>query len=102
MSSTEKQKTAPPAPVGPPLSTREITALLIKHHHVHDGRYDLMIEFQIGTGNVGPSPQKLTPGIMIGIAQFALIPTQTTEDGPTTVDAAIANPPKKKRSTKNK
>lgn len=99
MSNTDK-KTPPalPVPVDSPLSMRDLAAVLVKHYDIHDGRYDLLLEFQIGMGLVGPDPTALTPGAMIGISKVGLI--KSMADGPTTVDAAIVNPKKKTRIKK--
>lgn len=82
----------PPEPVEQPLSMRELATLLVKHYGLHDGFFDLMIEFHIGVGTVGPRPDALAPGAMVGISRVGL--TKTEKLGPTTVDAAVVNPPK--------
>ena len=77
-------------PVESPLSMRDLTAVLIKHYGIHGGRYDLLIEFQIGMGAVGPDPASLIPGAMIGVSKVGLMLAKG--DGPTSVDAVIVNP----------
>lgn len=84
-----------PTPVDALLSMRDLASVLVKHYGIHEGRFDLLVEFQIGMGAVGPDPTALTPGAMIGVSRIGLMPSKT--DGPTTVDAAIANPVKKSR-----
>jgi hypothetical protein len=74
---------------------RELAEILVRHYGLRDGRYELLVEFQIGMGSVGPDAQSALPGAMIGISRVGLIPSQ--KDGPTTVDAALVNPPKKPR-----
>ena len=54
-----------------------------------------MVEYQIGTGAVGPDKDNLVPGAMIGVSRIGLMPT--TKLGPNTVDAALINPTKKLR-----
>ena len=71
------------------LSLRELAAVLVKHYGLHEGQYDLVIEFQIGTGVVGPT-QAPTLGAIVGVSRVGLIPA--TADGPTTVNAAMVNP----------
>lgn len=93
---TDNTNTAPtPTPVETPLSLRDLAAVLVKYYGLHEGRYDLLVEFQIGIGAVGPSPAALTPGAMIGVSRIGLIPSSV--DGPATVDAATVNPAKKVR-----
>lgn len=82
-------------PVKAPLSLRDLAAVLVQHYDLHEGRYDLMVELQIGVGPVGPDPANLTPGAMVGISKVGLLPSAA--DGTTTVDAAIINPAKKPR-----
>lgn len=78
-----------------PLSVGELAAVLVKHYGLHEGQYDLQIEFQIGTGAVGPDPRSLLPGALIGLSRVGLVLSQAT--GPTTVDAARVNPRRKMR-----
>jgi hypothetical protein len=87
--------TRPLAPIETPLSIRDLAALLVNHYGIHEGRYDLLIEFQIGVGAVGPDPTALKPGAMIAVSRVGLTPSRA--EGPTTVDAAIVNPAKKTR-----
>lgn len=84
----------PPTLVVPPLSMRDLATVLVKHYEIHEGSYDLLIEFQIGTGHVGPDPANLAPGAMIGISKIGLA-RSAGKEGPTTVNAAIVNPAKK-------
>lgn len=94
--STEISSANPvPLSVDAPLSMRDLASVLVKHYGIHEGRFDLLVEFQIGMGAVGPDPSALTPGAMIGVSRIGLAPSRS--DGPTTVDAAVANPLKKSR-----
>lgn len=81
-----------------PLSIRELASVLVKHYGLHEGCFDLLVEFQIGTGAVGPDPAAPIPGAMIGVSRIGLMPSRT--DGFTTVDAALVNQVKKSRNTK--
>jgi hypothetical protein len=93
MSNTDKAQTgspAVPAPIESPVTMRDLAAILVKHYDLHEGRYDLLVEYQIGMGAFGPDPASTTPGAMIGISKVGLMPAQG--DGPTSVDAAIVNP----------
>ena len=81
---------AAPIQVGKPLSMKEVAALLIKHYGVHEGQFDLVIEYQFGAGAVGPNPASPVPGVMIGITKLGL--AKSLKPGPLTVDAAEVNP----------
>lgn len=86
----------------PTLSMRDLTAVLVKHYGLTEGQFELFLEFQIGTGPMGPDPANLMPGAMIGISKIGLRPAlaQTMM----TVDAAVANtaPAKAKPAKKPK
>lgn len=69
---------------------REMTELLIKHHDLHEGLYDLSIEFQIAIGAVSPDSVSLLPGSMVGVKNIGIV--NVTVDGPNTVNAAVVNP----------
>jgi hypothetical protein len=84
---------ANPASTLSPLSLRELTELLIKHHQLQDGLYELLVEFQIGMGTFGPTQADAMPGATVGLSKIGLI--QVSAMGNTTVDAAKINPPKK-------
>jgi hypothetical protein len=80
---------------------RDLASVLVKHYGLTEGTYDLMIEYQIGTGAVGPDKDNLLPGAMIGISRVGLMPA-TKPGGPNTVDASLVNSgkkPRKKTST---
>lgn len=91
----------PPTTVGTPVSLREITELLIKHYGLHEGHFDLLMEFQIGVGIISQQiEQQPSPTAMVGISRLGL--THATTISPNTVDAAIINPApiKKKKLSK--
>lgn len=81
------------------LSLREITELLIKHYGFNEGKFDLLIEFQVGTGMTGPIPGQPFLGAFVGVSKIGLVPAAI--GSPNAVDAAIVNPVKPKK-TKNK
>jgi hypothetical protein len=95
----ENQMPLPPTAVEKPLSLREVTELLIKHYDLHEGNYDLLMEFQLGVGLVAQNPeQSPAPTAMVGISRLGL--TRAEIASPNTVDAATINPAKK--TTKKK
>lgn len=79
-----------PVPVETPLSMQELSTVLIKHYGLHEGRYDLLVEFLIGSGPIGPDPAGLVPGVMLGVRHVGLMVANVNK--PTTVDAAVVNP----------
>jgi len=85
-----------PVPVATPLSMKEVAELLVKQYGLHEGLYDLLLEYQFAFGNFGPTPAQITPGAMIGLAKLGL--TRVEKVGPLTVDAAQVNPAIKART----
>jgi hypothetical protein len=70
---------------------KEITEILVRHHGIREGLYDLLLEFQIGIGAAGPDPSSVVPSAMVGVRRIGL--TKTTTPGASTVDAAAISPP---------
>lgn len=77
---------------------KELGEFLIKHYGLHEGKFDLWLEYQVGFGNFGPKPDAVYPGAAMGISRIGLVPSKV--DGPFTIDAAAVNPVKPKRSTR--
>lgn len=84
--------------VAPVLSLRDLTEILIKHYGINDGKYDILLEFQIGTGMFGPSPENTLPSAFVGVSKIGLTPTSVITA--TTVDASMVNPSKPKKLRK--
>lgn len=82
----------PPMVVAEPLTMEDLAVLLVKHHNLHTGQYDLMIEFQVGSSNFGTDPSKIVPGMMVGIKRIGLVQHSGGAIGSITVDAAMVNP----------
>lgn len=89
-----------PEPIGKALSTRELTELLIKHNGLHTGCYELLVEFMIGAGNLGPTPEMVAPAAIVTVSKFGLVSSQP--NSAVAVNAATVNPLPKKRATKAK
>lgn len=83
MSAIEQVKRTP---VESPLSLKELAIALVKHYKLKKGAYDLLLEYQIGTGGVGPDKDSLVPGVMIGVCRVGLV--SAAREGPNSVDAA--------------
>lgn len=91
MSAPDKKPLVPTKQmVADPLTMQELTRLLIKHYDLHEGKFDLSMELQIGVGAVGPDPTSPLPGAFFGVSKVGL--SKVDKDGPATVDAAIINP----------
>jgi hypothetical protein len=78
----------------------ELTEIIVKNQGLHESLYNLSVQFQIAVGAVGPSPELIGPGAMVGISRIGL--SKTEEENIHTVNAAEVNPAPKKRSRKTK
>lgn len=79
-----------PRPYGEPLDTKGLITVLVKHYGVHEGLFDLFLEYQMAFGTFGPSPELQVPGAVVGISKLGL--TRVNVMGPLTVDAGVVNP----------
>lgn len=86
-----------PTPVDTPLTMKDLAALLVKHYGLRQGAFELLVEYQLGAGPVGPDKEHLSPGLMIGISKVGLM--SVAKSGPTTVDASVVNPSKARRKS---
>ena len=86
---SESNKGIIPAPQAI-LPLEDVTSIIIKHRDLHEGLYNLAFQFQIAVGAVGPSPDTVVPGAMIGVSGVGL--EKVPSAGPHTVDAATVNP----------
>ncbi len=83
-------------------SLTELTEILIKNQGLHEGLYNLSVQLQIGVGTVGPSPELICPGAMLGVSRIGLSKTDEGKENIHTVNAAKINPAPKKRAGKTK
>ncbi|MCX5870538.1 MAG: hypothetical protein NTY00_07870 [Deltaproteobacteria bacterium] len=97
MQSTDKDKN-----LVADFSLIELTEILIKNQNLHDGLYNLAVQFQLAVGAVGPSPDSICPGAMIGLSRIGLSQIEEGKENIHTVNAAIVNPEPKKRAKKTK
>jgi hypothetical protein len=79
------------------LSLKELAAVLIKHYKLHEGLYETSIGLQVAVGAVGPTPDTVVPGAMLGVTGVGLRKTDVV--GLHTIDASEVNPKKKSKNT---
>lgn len=80
------------------LTNKELLALLIRHAGVHEGRWLLSMTFGYGPGNFGPTPESVSPGVVVAVNQVGI--QREPADGPPipdgmVLDASQVNPPSK-------
>jgi hypothetical protein len=69
---------------------KEIAELLVKNQGIHEGLWAIYVEFGIGAGNVGPSPEELKPAAIIPVMKLGI--QRVEEPSNLSVDASIVNP----------
>ncbi len=70
----------------PPLSLLDLGKILVKHYGITEGKYEVSIEFRIGMGSIGPTPEDRLPGAMLGVSGIGIVPTD--KEGPLVIDAS--------------
>lgn len=96
--STNPSPPSRPVPVGEPLGIKQLTTTLIKHYNVHEGLYDLFLEYRMGFGVSGPSPTDILPSAIVSLSKLSI--TKAAQLGPLTVDASEVNPAKRRSTRK--
>jgi hypothetical protein len=74
------------------LTLREIGKLLLEKFDIHEGLFDMKVDFQIASGPMGPNPSELVPGLVIAISKVGLL--RSTAPNGSTFNAALVNPKK--------
>jgi hypothetical protein len=70
----------------------EVVELLIKKAGLHEGKWQLIMNFGLTGANVGPGPNDVVPAAILGVTNIGL-QRATPESPPAlTVDAAVVNP----------
>ena len=70
---------------------KEVVEALIRYNNIHEGLWDLYIEFGLAGANVGSGPGgELNPAAIVPILKVGIQRTEKTTN--LTVDAAVVNP----------
>ena len=73
------------------ISTHDLAVLLVRHNRLHEGLYDLVVNFSISVGTFGLDPSTTPlPGVMTSMGGVGL--NRVAKRNPQTVDAAEVNP----------
>lgn len=77
------------------LTHKEVTEALIKHQNLHEGIWQLYVQFAISAANIPTADEsqelKLCPAAIVPITQIGLI--MVDKETPLSVDASKVNPP---------
>jgi hypothetical protein len=70
----------------------EVIEALIKKAGLHEGKWQLIVNFGFAAANMGPTPDEMVPGAAVAVASLVL--QKATADSPAalTLDAAVVNP----------
>ena len=71
--------------------SKELTALIIKDREIHDGLWQLLVNFGMGATNIGPSEAEVAPAAIVTVQSIGI--QRVPQTGPLAVDAAEVNPP---------
>ncbi len=55
-----------------PLSLHELTEVLVRHYGLTEGKFDLLINYQVGAGMFGPTANEAGPGLAVSLQQIGL------------------------------
>lgn len=80
-------------------SHKEVVEALIKKQGLHEGVWQLYVEFKLGAGNISAEePSQYHPAAIIPIVKIGLIVAK--EPSNLTADAAVVNPRPARRKSK--
>jgi hypothetical protein len=75
------------------VTLKELAGLIVKASGVHEGRWFLAINFGMGPGNFGPTPEQLLPGMVLAVQGVFIQREDPANPLPgITVDAGEINP----------
>jgi len=71
---------------------QEVLEALIKKADLHEGKWQLIMTFGLGAGNMGPNEAEIVPGAMVAVTSIGL--QKAVEGAPPALvaDAAVVNP----------
>lgn len=71
---------------------KEVLEALIKQAGLHDGRWQLILNFGLAGANVGPTDEQMTPGAIVAVHWIGLARATETSPPALVADAAEVNP----------
>jgi hypothetical protein len=70
---------------------KEVVEALIKHQQLHEGIWQLTVEFGMAAQNIGANEQELKPVAILAILKLGLL--RVEKESSIAADAAKVNPP---------
>jgi hypothetical protein len=71
---------------------KELLEALVKQAGLHEGRWQLIVNFGLAGANVGPSDDQMTPGAVVAVQWIGLSKATDTSPPALVIDAAEVNP----------
>jgi hypothetical protein len=71
---------------------KEVVELLIKSAGLHEGKWQLALEFGLAALNMGPSPDEVVPGAAVAVVSIGLQRANPESPPALVADAAVVNP----------
>lgn len=71
---------------------KEVVEALIKKADIHEGKWQLIMQFGLAGANIGPSSEEAVPGAAVAINSIGLIRAQPESPESLVADASLANP----------
>lgn len=69
---------------------KEAILVLIRHLELHEGIWAMSVEFGLGVGNFGVSPEEARPSAFVQVQKLGLVRAEA--EGPLAIDASKVNP----------
>ena len=69
---------------------REVAEALIKKAEIHEGFWQIYVEFGIAAANLAIGPDQFSPAAIVPISKIGII--RTDKEAPLAVDASKVNP----------
>jgi hypothetical protein len=79
---------------------QEVIEALIKKAGLHEGKWQLIVNFGFGAANMGPTPAAMTPGAAVTVQAIGLQKAAPESPEVLTADAAVVNPAPKRAKQK--
>ena len=71
---------------------QEVVEALIKQAGLHEGRWQLVMNFGLAAANMGPNNSDLVPGAAVAVAGIGLLRANPGSPPALTADASVVNP----------
>lgn len=70
----------------------EVLEALVKQAGVHEGKWQLIMNFGLAGANLGPTQEEIVPGAVVGVQSIGLMRANETSPISLVIDAAEVNP----------